>query len=175
MGTTGLVSYLSSHDTGLSDRDALRVAATNLMLLPGGINLFYGDETGRRAMPGVEDPALAARGSMNWDSIDESLLSHWQLLGQFRRRHPSIAAGSHTVLSDEPYVFMRRLNHPVHEDAVVVASGASGRTRIYVSKAFPDDAIVRDAVSGKTAFVSFGYVTINADESGLVLLEQISK
>lgn len=42
-----MLSYLSSHDKGLYNRGNLIQAGTALLLLPGGVQTFYGDETAR--------------------------------------------------------------------------------------------------------------------------------
>lgn len=148
-----IVNRLSTGRSDLTD-ESLQELVTQFMLSPGGIRIAYGEETG---------------GTTN--TVDSSVLKHWQTLGQFRQRHPSLAAGSHLTLSSSPYTFIRQLRNPSVDDVVVVAVGASGRTRINVSRAFPDDAVVRDVVTGKTAFVSFGFATFTAAPSGLMLLE----
>lgn len=165
-----LVSYLSSHDTGLYARDSIRDAATKLMLAPGAVELYYGDETGREPYP-VENAGIAARSPMNWETTAEDVFKWWKQLGQFRARHVAVGMGRHTVLSSEPYTFLRSYEHGMTKDNVVVVLGASGRTPVNVSRAFPDDSIVRDAVTGKIGIVSFGMVTFTPDESGTLLLE----
>ena len=54
----GILSYLSSHDTrlwfgdiALNDAAKQRQAGTALLLAPGGVQVFYGDESGRRLGP----------------------------------------------------------------------------------------------------------------------------
>jgi len=53
----------------------------------------------------------ASRSDMNWQELAQGpkaeLVTHWQKLGQFRQRHPAIAAGRHSKLSDSPYAFLR--------------------------------------------------------------------
>jgi len=46
-----MLSYLSSHDTRLFDRDRLVAGGAALLLAPGGVQIFYGDETARAAGP----------------------------------------------------------------------------------------------------------------------------
>ncbi|MCB0716809.1 MAG: alpha-amylase [Bacteroidetes bacterium] len=167
----GIVSFVSNHDVGLMSRERLRDGAVRLMLAPGGVAIYYGDEIGRRETTGLSDAGIASRSPMDWSAADKPMLEWWRMLGQFRQNHPALASGEHELLSNEPYTFMRTLRRGTMEDVVVAVLGAEGRTRLHVAKAFPDDAIVRDAVSGATAFVSFGYVTIQADPSGVILLE----
>lgn len=122
--TFNVLSYISSHDTYLffeqrgADVALQNDVGTALMLLPGAVQIFYGDESGRRTWGDVSDAQQGTRSPMNWDSINEDVLSHWRKLGQFRRRHPAIGAGTHTAIStDGDFVFSRTLD----DDQVVVA------------------------------------------------------
>ncbi len=168
-----VLSYLSSHDTKLFDRSRIREAATRLMLLPGAVQIFYGDESGRLNGPPGAVGTDATRSAMNWDSVDEQLLEHWQKLGKFRTGHPAIAMGTHTVLADEPYTFSRTLRMGTLEDQVVVVLGAAGKTRVNVSSVYSDNTILRDAYTGKTSFVSYGMVYVDPADGGPVLLEEV--
>ncbi|WP_421322230.1 alpha-amylase [Aeromonas veronii] len=120
-----VLSYISSHDTKLffgdyQDVPLQRRVANSFMLLPGGIQLYYGDESGRGLAKdgGVFDQGL--RSDMNWQELASGdkaeLVKHWQQLGQFRAAHPAIAAGIHQKLSDAPYAFVREKG----DDKVVV-------------------------------------------------------
>lgn len=112
-----LMSYISSHDTKLftqvtqGDLDKQKQAGTALMLLPGAVQLYYGDESARRFGATGSDPQQGTRSDMNWGDLSkpdyQALLTHWQKLGQFRQRHPAIGEGTHRVLSTAPYSFAR--------------------------------------------------------------------
>lgn len=164
-GQHDVLSYLSSHDTGLFCRDRLRLGASALMLLPGGVQVFYGDETARPPLASG-DPAQAARSDMNWDSVDEALLAHWQRLGRFRSAHVALARGAHRRLCMEPYVFARV--DAASGDSVLVAWGP-GQARVCVGSVFADGTRLRDAGSGATWEVMDGHVELAMDE--LLLLE----
>ena len=112
-----VLSYISSHDTKLffgdyEDAALQRRVANSFMLLPGGVQIYYGDESGRGLMKsdGVFDQAV--RSDMNWSELASGekadLVKHWQKLGEFRNNHPAVAAGSHKKLSDKPYTFVRQ-------------------------------------------------------------------
>jgi len=114
--TFNLLTYISSHDTKLFyqryENLALQAGAgTALMLLPGGVQLYYGDESARPAGPISDAFDSPTRSFMNWEQLQnadrQSLLQHWQKLGQFRERHVAVGAGSHSKLSDKPYAFSR--------------------------------------------------------------------
>ncbi|MBK1614936.1 alpha-amylase [Rubrivivax gelatinosus] len=168
--THNVLSYISSHDTKLFDRKALYDGATALMLAPGGVQIYYGDETARPDGPAANgDPQQSTRSDMNWAGIDAALLSHWRKLGQFRARHVAVAKGRHWQITAQPYTFAR-----VHaEDRIVAAVGAAGRVTLAVGDVFPDGTRVRDAYGGTSATVAAGKVTLDADARGLVLLEAL--
>ncbi len=122
------LTYISSHDTSLFyhttgyDRALQNRVGTALLLAPGGVQIFYGDESGRRGGPESSDEVQYTRSDMNWDSLDDGILDHWRALGTFRRRHPAVGAGAHQPLAAEgAYVFARTLDRPEGRDAVVVA------------------------------------------------------
>jgi alpha-amylase len=163
-----VLSYLSSHDTKLFDRRRLFEGATALMLAPGGVQIFYGDESARPEGPSASgDRQQGARSDMNWGAVDQALLAHWQKLGPFRARHLALARGQHLKLADAPYTFGRI--HP--QDRVVVALGMTGPGRVKVAGVFEDGARLRDAYSGAAAAVSDGAADIVPDGGGVVLLE----
>ena len=168
--THNVLSYLSSHDTRLFDRKKLYDGAVALMLAPGGVQIFYGDETARPDGPFTSgDRQQSTRSDMNWDGIDTALLAHWRKLGQFRARHVAIAKGAHRKLADAPYTFAR-----VHaKDRIVAAVGASGSVKLPVADVFADGTRVRDAYGGAEAIVAAGVVELSADPRGVVLLEAL--
>jgi alpha-amylase len=160
------LTYLSSHDTKLYPRDRLIDAGSALMLAPGGVQIFYGDETARPAGPSTSgDPQQSTRSDMNWSSADAAVLAHWQKLGQFRARHAALARGVHHKLSGEPYVFSRVWG----TDRVIVAPKASGEISIPVAGVFSDGEIVHDAYSGVDIKVAGSTVKLVAKNT--VLLE----
>jgi alpha-amylase len=170
--THNVLSYLSSHDTRLFDRAKLVDGATALLLAPGGVQIFYGDETARPPGPTPSsDPQQATRSDMNWDRVDAAVLAHWRKLGPFRARHVALAKGEHRKLADAPYVFAR-----LHaSDRVVVAIGAPGGAplKLPVQGVFADGTTLRDAYGGGTATVAAGSVEITPDATGVVLLEAV--
>jgi len=163
------LSYISSHDTELFDRTRLDLAGTALMLAPGGVQIFYGDESARAAGPApTSDLQQATRSDMNWNSIDRALLAHWRKLGNFRARHVALARGAHQMLADTPYIFSRI--DAASDDCVVVAWNVTGPQQLPVGSAFAEGERLRDAYSGQTSVVRNGRVTIDAQR--WVLLER---
>jgi len=168
--THNVLSYLSSHDTRLFDRARLVDAGSALLLAPGGVQIFYGDETGRPGGPAPSsDPQQATRSDMNWTAIDARLLAHWRRLGRFRHDHVALARGVHRQLAASPYTFSRI--DAGSGDRVVVAWDLKGEVRIPVGDTFADGSRVRDAYTGRTAVVREGAVSLSAER--WVLLEAV--
>jgi len=112
-----VLSYLSSHDTSLFWGSRAKTieqqvrAANALMLAPGAIQIYYGDEIARDFGPTGSDPHQGTRSDMPWDQITgerQQLLEHWQKLGQFRQRHPAIAQGEHITRHQQGYYAFER-------------------------------------------------------------------
>ncbi len=176
-----VLSYLASHDTTLIKGDR-KYAGSFLLMLPGGIQIYYGDESNR---PLVNTPKANAdpgaghqlRSFMNWDSMDKDVLAHWQKLGQFRNNHLSVGAGSHKVISaydsSNGYTFARTYDKNGVEDKVVVTlfASANKEVTIDVSSVWSDGMSVTNAYDGTTATVSGGKVTFNSGANGTILIE----
>ena len=167
------LSYISSHDTVLFDRDNLIEGGTELMLVLGAAQIYYGDETARPlAFEDCPYKDQAVRGDMNWNSINQKVLKHWQILGRFRRAHVSVGAGVHKKIADSPYTFSRTYDKDGIKDKVVCVIGAKDKTEINVSSVFADGTEVRDAYTGESAKVRSGKVKFKANENGVILLEE---
>lgn len=164
-----MLNYLSSHDTELFDRARLIEGGTALLLAPGGVQIFYGDETARPLGPEPRtDPQQATRSDMNWSAPDAKVLAHWRKLGTFRARHRALATGAHKQIADTPYVFSRV---EPGGDAVVVALGTQGQVSLPVGGVFAEGQALRDAYTGQVTKVEGGMATLKADS--VVLLERL--
>lgn len=171
-GNFDVLSYISSHDTRLFDRKNLAAGGTALMLAPGGVQIFYGDESGRPTGPFARgDRQQATRSFMNWSAMDSDMLAHWKTLTQFRLRHPSIARGMHKKLQAQPYTFSRSWG----ADRIVAVIGAAGVTSVPTGALFPEGSRVRDAATGTVYVVDGGKVKVTAPGAqGVILLEAAS-
>ena len=172
-----VLSFMSSHDENImsakkSAKDMIYYG-TAFLMLPGGVQIYYGDETYRKLVSGVSEDGYGGAGhslrsDMNWDSIDTDLLEHWQKVGTFRNNHIAVGAGTHTKISSSPYTFSRVKG----DDKVVVAMPtAAGKYDINVSGVFANDSIVTDAYSGETYQVSDGKVSVTCDDNCTILLD----
>ena len=171
--TFNVLSYLSSHDTQLfyasyagSDDAKQKRAGTLLLLCPGAVQIFYGDEVSRQLGPSCTDEEQRTRSAMPWPG-NSDVLAHWQKIGVFRNSHIAIGAGNHSKIADSPYTFSRIKD----SDKVVCALGSTGSVQVNVSSVFSDGTLVKDAYSGQTATVSGGTVTFTADSNAVILIE----
>lgn len=159
-----LLSYVSSHDTGLCRPSDMKQLGTMLILLPGGVQIFYGDETARPKVDGGGDTDMETRGDMNWSAVDGDVNSHWKKVGTFRRNNPAVGAGTQTDLGNDTY------GRVWNNNKVVIKINANGSTSVNVSGIFADGTAVRNAYNGEEGTVSGGKVTFTG-ENGVILIE----
>ena len=113
------LSYISSHDTKMfwgdfKDFSLQKRAANSFLMLPGQVQIYYGDESGRGLMADGGYPDQALRSDMNWGDLNKpeykDLYQHWSKLNHFRLAHPAIAEGTHKKISKPKspyYAFVR--------------------------------------------------------------------
>ena len=166
------MNYISSHDDSWpfdKERNRTFESATKLMLCPGQVQIYYGDETARPLIIDGAQGDVNLRSKMNWGENPE-LLKHWQKLGKFRQRHPAIGAGRHEMISESPYVFARTYQKDDKSDVVIVALNVKDMpTSINVADYCVDGDILTDAYGGKKYEVKNGEVEVMADNQ-IVLL-----
>jgi alpha-amylase len=166
------LSYISSHDTSLYNRSDLINGGTALLMAPGAVQIFYGDETARPLdFLNCTYTDQKYRSDMNWNSVNQTVLAHWQKLGQFRNKHIAIGAGQHKLINSSPYTFSRTYDENGITDGVIVVTGASGATTVDVSSVFGDGTLLTDYYTGAQAKVSNGKVTFTAGTNGVILIE----
>lgn len=163
-----LLPYISSHDTGsvfYNGSESRQIAAgTGLLLTPGPVQIYYGDEIGRDNGDGGSDADQGSRSSFQWDKVGNNIYNHWSAIGRFRANNPAVGAGTQTDLGSNTYG--RKWN----DNKVVIKVGATGSTSVSVSGFFADGQSVRNAYNGETATVSGGKVTFTG-ENGVILIE----
>ena len=174
------LTYISSHDTGLCRKD-LNYQAAALLLLPGGVQIFYGDESNRQYVEcSIHDHEN--RSFMNWSEIDANTndsadyLAHWQTVGQFRNNHVAVGAGSHKSLTATSGVAFARIydRNDVYDKVVcVIGADADTDVTITLSGAFFNGAELENKYTGEKAVVADGKVTFNSGKTGTILLEQV--
>lgn len=176
----GTLNYLTSHDDGQpfdAKREKLYETANKLLLSPGTSQVYYGDESARPLIIEGTEGDATLRSFMNWEDITsnentQTILAHWQKLGQFRANHPAVGAGVHQMISGQPYYFSRSFSKDDYNDSVVIGINVpKGEKSIDVSKSFKDGQKVHDSYSGSSAEVIDGRVLIDS-EFVFVLLEK---
>ena len=189
-----VLNYISSHDTGLfySDNSFATpekqiLAGSLLAMCPGAIQVYYGDEAGRKNSNAIfsgkdGDKDQKNRSQMPWAegeagynaalsyTFDKDIHAHWSKVLNFRANHVAVGAGSHKQVTDVTagYAFARAKDN----DKVVVVMGATaGDVTVDVSsigsakvKDFYTDTVV-DVVNGKATF------TVTDANNGTLLIE----
>ena len=148
-----VLTYLSSHDTKLCRPSNAIEQGTMFTLLPGGIQIYYGDESSRpQAYLGCGDTDMMTRGDMNWDEIEGSKkaqVAHWGKVGNFRKYNPAVGAGVGSGTK-------RTYSGAAGENKVAI--GIDG-TSVDVSGLFSDGTTVYNWYDGQSSVVSGGKVT----------------
>jgi alpha-amylase len=170
----GILNYIGSHDDHDSydrKREKTFEAAFKLMLAPGGVQIYYGDELARPMYAKGAKGDADMRTFMNWEDLDivatQQLLAHWQKLGQFRREHDAVGTGIHTKLNSSPYIFKREL---ADKDKVLVAKSLSkGVKTISVYNLFKDGDVIFDYYSNQMSIVKKGKVSIDSEFTYLLI------
>ncbi len=147
-----VLTYISSHDTGLTRVGDQKEVGTGLVLLPGGVQIYYGDESIRpKAYTGCGDGDMYTRGDMNWDNSDT--VAHWGKLGRFRKFNPAVGAGTGSAMK-------RSYSGAAGDNKVAI--GVSG-TSVDVSGLFANGTTVYNWYDGTSATVSGGSVSFAGD------------
>jgi glycosidase len=167
-----VLSYLNSHDArqnyGWVTTDAN--AGTCLLLSPGGVQTYYGDEVVRPLAGDLNyDKNQSTRSDYQWSAQNTTVLAHWQKLGTFRREHVCVGAGKQTDLGSSAYGRSYTTAAGV-TDKVVIKINASGSTSVSVTGFFDNGVTVKNHYDSTTAVVSNGAVTFTAS-NGVILIE----
>ena len=172
-----ILSFMSSHDSLLTRGDQIYLGSAFLML-PGGVQIYYGDETNRPLVEGVDfdgsgGAGHSLRSDMNWDSIDEEVLAHWQKVGTFRNNHIAVGAGTHTTVSASSGVGFTRTyskNGITDRVAAVIGASSNASVTIDVSGVWDDGSVVTNYYDNSSATVTNGKVTFNSGANGTILV-----
>ena len=191
-----VLSYISSHDTGAQDSKGLfysdfsvanvskqKLAGSLLAMCPGAIQIYYGDEAGRKnnsAANFTGDKDQKNRSQMPWAegeagynanlayTFNADIHAHWSKVLNFRANHIAIGAGSHKQINTAPYTFARENG----DDKVVVVMGAAaGDVTVDVSSIGTTQ--VKDAYTGTVVAVTNGKATFTVTDAnnGTLLIE----
>lgn len=145
-----VLTYVSSHDTRLCRASNQSEVGTMLTLLPGGVQIYYGDETSRPlAYTGCGDTDMMTRGDFNWSAAAGETARHWGKVGTFRKFNPAVGAGTGSATK-------RTYSGPAGESKVAIGINGSS---VDVKDLFTDGTTVYNWYDGASAVVSGGKVT----------------
>ena len=167
-----VMNYVSSHDDGGPfdlNREKVFESATKLMLTPGAVQIYYGDELARTLTAEGTKGDAHLRSFMNWEDLENNaekngykisdVLDHWQKLGRFRNEHPAIGAGVHEMISGEPYLFTRTLNRHGIADKVLICMGTPDQPLV-VTDLFEDGTVLKDYYTNEKYSVENGKIEL---------------
>jgi alpha-amylase len=181
-----ILNYLSSHDDGNpfdKERKKPLESATKLLLAPGAVQIYYGDETSRPLkIEGAQGDATL-REFMNWDDLKNNveingfkvvdIQKHWQKLAKFRQAHPAVGAGKHAQVSAQPYIFKRTYANAQFKETIAVGLDLPvGKKELALGKTFAEGTKLLDAYSGMEASVKGGKVVIESPFTVVLLAKQ---
>lgn len=165
----GILNYVVSHDDPEPhDKEHAKPyeTALKLMLAPGAVQIYYGDELARNLIVDGAVGDATWRSFMNWQDIataeTQLLLQHWQKLGTFRKHHMAVGAGIHKMRSEKPYIFSRVLQDATHADKVLVGIELNkGEKVLPTYSIFNNGDVVKDYYSNTLVTVEGGKVVLN--------------
>lgn len=156
-----VLTYISSHDTRLSRWSNQAELGTMFVLLPGGVQIYYGDETSReKAYTDCGDGDMATRGDFNWSAATGETAKHWGKVGTFRKFNPAVGAGTGSATK-------RTYSGPAGESKVAI--GISGSS-VDVKDLFTDGTTVYNWYDGASATVSGGKVVFTGGTTSQPIL-----
>ncbi len=149
LGDSQALLYISSHDTGLGRASNQTELGTSFVLMPGLVQIYYGDETARPFGDTGSDENQGTRSDFNWDASTGATAKHWGKVGTFRKFNPAVGAGTGSATK-------RTYSGAAGESKVAI--GING-ANVDVSDLFNDGTTVYNWYDGKSATVSGGKVT----------------
>lgn len=162
-------SYLNNSYHRDADSLNMKNCAASLLLSPGTVQIFYGDESGRKLNDARYniDSNQAFRSDMNWDNMDVELLTHFQKLGKIRKENPVIAGGHQTTL--DSHTCIRELNG----DKIMIRLLPENGKSIIVKGIFPEGKQLSELYSGQTTIVKNGEVLFPQELSNVAIIKII--
>ncbi|MDE6409763.1 MAG: hypothetical protein K2K81_05920 [Muribaculaceae bacterium] len=163
-------SYLNNSYHRDADSSNMIDCASTLLLSPGIIQIFYGDETGR----GLSDARFnvdsnqAFRSDMNWENLDHSLLNHYKKLGRIRKNNPVIGNGRQKTIDTHTCL---RYNET---EKVMIKLKPNETGTINVTGIFEDGAKVEELYTGQTAVVNNGGILFPSYENDIAIIKMVS-
>lgn len=161
-------SYLNNSYHRDADMDNMIDCSTTLLLAPGAVQVFYGDETGRKLSDARlnADSDQAFRSDMDWTDINHIQLNHFQKLGRIRQANPVIATGKQQTL--DPHSCLRYDNN----NKVLIRVAPEDNQAIPVYDIFAEGANVIELYTGQSAIVCNGSVSFPQFENNIAIIKE---
>ena len=169
-----VLSYISSHDSTLTRTGDMYYMGSAFLLMPGAVQIYYGDESARPFVPGVPQNTAghAYRSDMNWGE-NQDLVKHWGIVGRFRNSHVAVGAGANIGLTASSGIaFARTFDKNGITDKIAAVINASGSVSVDVSAIWSNGTTLENAYDGTTAVVTGGKVTFSAGAHGTILIQE---
>ena len=159
-------NYLNNSYHRDANMDNMINCATTFLLSPGIAQIFYGDETLRPLSDAKYnvDSDQAFRSDMNWDSINETVLQHYQKLGKIRKANLVIGTGKQRIIDTHTCV---RYNN---NDTLVIRVAANSGESINLGNAFPEGSTVTELYTGQTAVVTNGKAAFPTIQNNVAII-----
>lgn len=152
------------------DADSLNMTdcATTLLLSPGAVQIFYGDETGRKLSDARfnVDSNQAFRSDMNWNTVDRGLLEHYRKLGHIRKSNPVIGNGRQLTLDTHTCV-----RYDDHDKVLIRLKPEAGKP-IPVDGIFDNGALLEELYTGQEGRVTDGGIIFPEFENNVAILKE---
>ena len=160
-------SYLNNSYHRDADMENMRNCATTLLLAPGAVQLFYGDESGRKLSDARYnvDSDQAFRSDMDWEDMDCELLEHFRKLGQIRKTNPVIATGRQTTI--DVHTCLREKDG----EKVLIRLFPENGKPMEVSGVFPEGTVLVELYSGEEATVKDGIAAFPSRLSEIAVIK----
>ena len=162
-------SYLNNAYFRDADMEHMDKCATCFLLSPGAVQIFYGDEVGRKTSDAIlnVDMAQGFRSDYDWSSPNDTLLAHYRKLCAFRKDHSAVGVGKQTMLNSTTVI------RSFGEDTIVIALNPQTAKAIPIP--FADGEHVRNAYSGETSIVQNGRVLLQQSTGHVALIEKTNE
>lgn len=160
-------NYLNNSYHRDADLENMIDCSTTLLLAPGVAQIFYGDESGRKASEGPKknvDSDQSFRSDMNWDNVDTLTLSHYRKLGKIRKNHPAIGFGRQTTIDN--YTCVRVTG----KDTVVIRVNPNVARTINCGDTFRDNTLVTELYTGQNSQIKNGHVKFRYYKNNVAII-----
>ena len=161
-------SYLNNSYHRDTDMNNMIDCSTTLLLAPGAVQIFYGDETGRKLSDARfnVDSDQAFRSDMNWVEIDTIQLRHFQRLGKIRRDNSVIGLGQQRTIDTHTCV---RYNN---SDKLIIRVKPIVGQNINLGNEFDNGESVIELYTGQISTVNNGQVSFPRYENNIAIIKK---